>query len=215
MRLWMAAALLAPGMCGATGPALSLSGGLGMAERDLSQEPFDQLELEFEDGLVYHVQGGAQFDSGLLLRGSYAYTMYAELTALDTLTVAEDVAQRELRLGAFYAPGQNARAGYRIGGGYATFGDITMGDAAGVFAEAGLTVRAGERWSWDLSLSRQELDGHSQNAADFDGTDARLAATFHAARLDFTFAARQLWLPAGDALVEYRFSVGRSWGATD
>ena len=214
MKHWLAVALLAPAVCGAAQPASwFLGGGLGVAERGFSQAPFDQLELEYEDGIAYHVRGGARFDSGLLLRGDYAHTRYEALTALGTLTVDEGIVQRELRLGGFYAPRPEATATYRVGGGYALFGDPAAGSADGFFAEVAATVRTGPRLSWDLSIARQEVSGDSGN--DFDATDLRLAATWRLGTLDLSLAARQLRLPSSDDLRDFRVAVGRSWGAAD
>ena len=207
---WLAVVVaLAPGLCWAEAPWY-LGGGLGRAEREYGVAPFGALELEFVDGAVYHVEGGMRPKPDLLLRGTYAYTNYEEFTALGTLLIAENVAQRELRLGAFYAPRPTPAVGFRLGGGYATFGDILAGTSQGGFAEAAMVLHAGAQVSFDLSAARTHLDGDE----DRDGTDLRLAATIDVPSAVYvTLSGRRLEFASADEIVDIRFTVGRSFGA--
>ena len=205
---WLAVvAALVPGLCSAEVPWF-LGAGLGIAEREDSEPPFENLDFAYEDGIVYHVEGSVRLEPNVLLRGTYAYTNYDELTAVGFLVISENVAQRELRLGAFYAPRPLAWLGFRVGGGYATFGDTMEGTSHGYFGEAAAVLHTGTHLSWDLSAARQVLDSED----DRDGTDWRLAGTFSTEVFCVTLAARRLELAPADELVDYRFTVGRSWG---
>jgi hypothetical protein len=186
MRIWVALALLAPGLaCAGDGDGFA-GGGVGWTWRDVDRDvPFDQLDLGFDDGLALHAEGGARIAHGLLLRGSYTYADHGTLAALGTLTLEDDVQQRDLRLGAFHETAGGA-SGFRLGGGFAHLDDDVLGASHGAFLETAWIAPLGERVTLDLAAAYLRLTGDS----DRNATELRARFAWRAGGTDFTLDGR-------------------------
>ena len=225
MTRWIVAlALLAPSMACAADREFGIQGSLGAVDRRIDDDPpYDQLELDADTGIALQVEGDAAIGHDILLRASYAYIEYDELTAVDgALTISEDIVQRDLRLGAFWARSAHA---WRLGGGYAQIGASdnfgSLGKGRGPFIETGIGLQAGSRVSFDFAGAVLQLRG------DFaaDGYEARAGAAFGAGATRFTVDARYLKLdrlyrdssPADlpdERVYELRLGIERRWGVT-
>ncbi|MGQ0586434.1 MAG: hypothetical protein ACT4PK_04450, partial [Gammaproteobacteria bacterium] len=207
----------------AAGKEFGVQGSLGAVDRHIENDTgFASLDLEYDTGIALQLEGDAAIGHDILLRASYAYIEYDELTAIGgALTIAEDVVQRDLRLGAFWArPTQQ----WRLGGGYVqmdgrdNFG--STGKGRGPFIEAGIELQAGLRVRFDFAGAILQLRGDL--AA--DGYEARAGVAFGAGTTRFTADARYLVLDrhgavagfsfADENLSELRLGIERRWGAT-
>ncbi len=162
MRIWVALALMAPGLaCAAEGFA---GGGAGWAWRHIEQDaPLAVLDLDLGDGLALHTEGGVRFGSGVLLRSSYTYADHGDLTAIGgALRITDDVQHRDLRLGAFYETAGGTR-GFRLGGGYVQVNDDVWDTSRAPFLEAAWIAPLGERVTLDLAAAYAPLRGDRAN----------------------------------------------------
>lgn len=197
-----------------------IHGGVGAAWREPSDDPpYDQLQLEYDTGTVLHADVASHYPYGLMLRVSYAYTLYDGLTALGGLAVVEDIEQHHARAGAFFAPWRRGGLGYRVGGGYVY--DHEDHDEPeqersqdGGFVEAGLTFDAGPRVTFDLAVAGLKVEG--KDDYDAEGTELRALAAFHTDSVDITLGGRYLALqrenPVDEEVFELRLGLGGSWG---
>lgn len=212
--------LLVPATATAEDLASTIHGGVGVAWREPSDDPpFDQLTPEYDTGTALFLDVASHYDYGLLLRVTYTYTLYDELTALGGLALERDIEQHDARAGVFFAPWPRGVLGYRIGGGYA-YGheDVDEPDDGrtqdGGFVEAGLTVRAA-RWL-TLDVAGAGLKWEGEDDYDAEGAEARIAAIFHTDPLDLVVGGRYLRLereaPFDEELFELRVGIGGAWG---
>lgn len=211
-------ALLAPGTAPGVAPAdgfVDLSVGAAWREPD-DDPPFDQLELEYDTGTVVRLEVGSQYDSGLLVRVGYAYTVYDEFTALGSLVIDEDIQQQELRAGVFYATPRGAPLGWRLGGGYGYLDE--EGNAGGYYQRGGFVEAAAivelARATLDFAAAFAKLGGPGD--ADAETAELRATAAYHARVMDFTLGARYAWIdrengPLDDELLELRAGVAIPW----
>jgi hypothetical protein len=211
-------ALLAPGAAPAAAPAggfVDLSVGAAWREPD-DDPPFDQLELEYDTGTVARLEVGSHYDSGLLVRVGYAYTVYDEFTALGSLVISEDIQQQEVRAGVFYATPRGTPLGWRLGGGYDYLDESSNGGGyyqRGGFVEAGAIVTLA-RVTLDFAAAFAKLGGPGD--ADAETTELRATAAYHARVMDFTLGARYAWVdpenfPLNEELLELRAGVAIPW----
>lgn len=218
-RALLALVLLATPVAHAEDVASTIHGGVGAAWREPSEDPpFDQVTLEYDTGTVLFVDVASHYRPGLLLRLSYSYTFYDELTALG-LALQEDIEQHDGRAGLFYAPWPRGPLAWRIGGGYAhAHEDIDQPknerSQVGGFVEAGLTLRAARRLTLDLAGAGLKWEGDGDY--DAEGAELRLAAIVHTRPLDVVIGGRYLDLQREDrfdeALYELRVGIGGAWG---
>lgn len=208
------ALLAAPAM--AADPAGYLEGSVGVALREVSDAnpPFDQLDFEYDTGTVLRFAAGQRYESGLMLRAEYGYTVYDELTAVG-LTLDRDIEQHDARLGVFHATPRNVATGYRFGAGYAYAredGALDGGSQNGGFLEAA-AVLAGERVSWDFAAALMKLDGHDDY--DAEAAELRAGAAFHRGRADVTvqvrYAVYERESPFDEQVLEIRVGLGTGW----
>jgi hypothetical protein len=209
MKMWLALALLAPGVALADDMTGFVGAGAGWAWRDVDRDaPFDQLSLGFDGGPALHAEGGVRPVRGLLLRGHYTYADHGDLTALDTLTVTQDVQQRELRLGMFHETAAGA-SGFRLGGGFAQLDDDVLDRSRGPFLEAAWIAPIGARVILDLGAAYSRLGGDT----DRNAIELRARLAWRVGSTDLTLDGRHAAFDSGggnypdEQLYELRFGV--------
>ena len=189
--------------------------GVGAAWRDLDHnKPFD---LDFDTGKVARIELGTLYESGLMLRGTYTYTAYDELTALGSLKIAEDIEQQQARFGIFRATPRGTPLGWRLGIGYDYVDeDPGVGDATwqrGGYLEAAAAIETRRRITLDLAVALSKLGGEDDH--DAEARELRAMATFHADAMDFTLGARYARIEREDfvdeRVFELRVGVGGLW----
>jgi hypothetical protein len=211
-------ALLGAGPAGAADVAGWLQGGVGVVFREPSDDPpFDQLDLEYDTGTQLHLDIASHYGNGLLLRAGYAYTLYDEFTALGGLAIEKDIEQHEVRAGAFFAP-RRAGLRYRVGGGYAYFGEDVDTPAAsrqqdGGFIEAGLSFDATPRLTLDFALAVLKVGGDADH--DAEAAELRAGAILHTGTIDLVAGVRYASFtregPTDEELIELRLGLGGAW----
>jgi len=189
--------------------------GVGAAWRDLDHnKPFD---LDFDTGKVARIELGTLYESGLMLRGTYTYTTYDELTALGSVRIAEDVEQQEARFGIFRATQRGAPLGWRLGAGYDYVDeDPAMGGTSfqrGGYLEAAAVIETRRRVTLDFALALSKLGGEDNH--DAEAGELRAMAAYHADAMDFTLGARYARIEREDfvdeQLFELRVGIGGLW----
>lgn len=213
--LWLA--LLAPGLACAADVTGYLNAGVGFASRDIERDaPFGNLDLDYDDGAAWHVDGGVRLPGELLLTGSYTISKYGDFTAIDgDLLIADDSTQRDTRFGAFLAPAPAGGFAYRAGAGYALIEDTVgiVAEAQGLFVEAGAARRLGEHLRFTGAATLLQLHGD----ADREGLEVRTGLAYGLGSVDLTADARYLRLGSDELpdehLYELRLGVGSAWGS--
>jgi hypothetical protein len=206
----------------ASDPASWIHGGVGVAWREPSNDPpFDQLRLDYDTGTVLHAEVASHYDTGLLLRLNYAYTLYDALTGAGGLVIDKDIEQHDARAALFFAPRGGGTLGWRIGGGYVYAAEDFDAPGSGGerrqdggFVEAGLALQAGRAWRFDLALAGLKVEGEGDY--DAEGAEARAAAIVDTGPLELSLQLRYLDLqresPFDETVLDLRLGIGGRWG---
>jgi hypothetical protein len=208
-KLLLVLVLTTPGLAVAADLTTYLNGSIGFGSRDMERNsPFGALDLDYDDGIAYHVDGGMRLANGLLFTGAYTQTDYGDFTAFDgALLIDDDSTQRDVRFGMFMAPTPSGGFHYRLGGGFAQIEDtVGFSDAAdrrGVFLEAGANKLLGQRVTLTGAATLLRLRGDE----DREGLEARMGLAYALGAFDLTGDVRYLRLGSDDLPDEHHYEA--------